>query len=303
MFLAVGLGPAGYALGIFHLLTHGFFKAGLFLGAGSVMHAMHDEVDMRRFGGLARYLPITFATFGLRLPRADRLPVPVGLLLQGRDHRGRVRAGGLAGLGVRRRRHPGRRAHRLLHDPAGAHDVLRRAAVEEARQSADGHDYHPHESPADDDDPDDRAGVRVGRRGCVLLGDRPAPSGSPRRSASSDRAPEGRRRSRTRWCPWLVVAFSALGVLIAWLTVGRHRVPVERPAHVSLPVRAARRDLYANAINEALIARPGIWLDPRAGLLRQPRRRRAGQRHGRGAGRQLRAGCAGCRPASSARTR
>ena len=41
--------------------------------------------------------------------------------------------------------------------------------------------------------------------------------------------------------PWLVIAFSALGVLIAWVTVGRHRVPVERPAHVSLPVRAARR--------------------------------------------------------------
>jgi NADH-quinone oxidoreductase subunit L len=57
-----------------------------------------------------------------------------------------------------------------------------------------------------------------------------------------------------------VVAFSALGVLVAWLTVGRHRVPVTKPAHVSLPVRAARRDLYANAINEALIARPGIWL-------------------------------------------
>jgi NADH-quinone oxidoreductase subunit L len=42
--------------------------------------------------------------------------------------------------------------------------------------------------------------------------------------------------------------------------VGRHPTPVERPAHVSLPVRAARRDLYANAINEALIARPGTWL-------------------------------------------
>ena len=52
MILAVGLGPAGYALGIFHLLTHGFFKAGLFLGAGSVMHAMNDDVDMRHFGGL-----------------------------------------------------------------------------------------------------------------------------------------------------------------------------------------------------------------------------------------------------------
>jgi NADH-quinone oxidoreductase subunit L len=60
--------------------------------------------------------------------------------------------------------------------------------------------------------------------------------------------------------PWLVVAISTLGVLVAWLTVGRHRVPVERPEPVSLPVRAARRDLYANAINETLIARPGTWL-------------------------------------------
>src|SRR5919202_2614250 len=65
MFLAVGLGPVGYVAGLAHLLTHGFFKAGLFLGAGSVMHAMNDDVDMRRFGGLARFLPVTFATFGL----------------------------------------------------------------------------------------------------------------------------------------------------------------------------------------------------------------------------------------------
>ncbi|MBX5447179.1 MAG: NADH-quinone oxidoreductase subunit L, partial [Acidothermus cellulolyticus] len=65
MTLAVGLGPAGYVFGIAHLLTHGFFKAGLFLGAGSVMHATNDEVDMRRFGGLARPMPVTFATFGL----------------------------------------------------------------------------------------------------------------------------------------------------------------------------------------------------------------------------------------------
>src|SRR3712207_96180 len=65
MFLAVGLGPVGYAAGIAHLLAHGFFKAGLFLGAGSVMHAMDDETDMRRFGALARKLPVTFVTFGL----------------------------------------------------------------------------------------------------------------------------------------------------------------------------------------------------------------------------------------------
>ena len=52
MMLAAGLGPAGYAFAIMHLLAHGFFKAGLFLGAGSVMHEMDDEMDMRRFGGL-----------------------------------------------------------------------------------------------------------------------------------------------------------------------------------------------------------------------------------------------------------
>src|SRR3978361_1007642 len=65
MFLAVGLGPAGYVAGLAHLLAHGFFKAGLFLGAGSVMHAMNDQVDMRRFGALWRKLPVTFVTFGL----------------------------------------------------------------------------------------------------------------------------------------------------------------------------------------------------------------------------------------------
>src|SRR5580658_937270 len=63
MMLAAGLGPVGYALAIAHLLAHGFFKAGLFLGAGSVKHGMNDEVDMRRFGGLATVMKITFVTF------------------------------------------------------------------------------------------------------------------------------------------------------------------------------------------------------------------------------------------------
>src|SRR5579875_1835390 len=63
MFLAVGLGKGVYAIGIIHLLGHGFFKAALFLSAGSVMHAMNDRIDMRRFGGLWRVMPITFAVF------------------------------------------------------------------------------------------------------------------------------------------------------------------------------------------------------------------------------------------------
>ena len=62
MFIGVGLGPAGYAAGIFHLVTHAFFKAQLFLGAGSVMHANDGDTDLTRFGGLRRVMPLTFLT-------------------------------------------------------------------------------------------------------------------------------------------------------------------------------------------------------------------------------------------------
>ena len=61
MFLAVGVGA--YVAAIFHMVTHAFFKALLFLGSGSVIHGMHDEQDMRRMGGLRKYMPITAATF------------------------------------------------------------------------------------------------------------------------------------------------------------------------------------------------------------------------------------------------
>ncbi len=63
MMLAAGLGPVGYAFAIFHLITHGFFKAGMFLGAGSVMHGMNDRVDMRTFGALAGQMKTTWLTF------------------------------------------------------------------------------------------------------------------------------------------------------------------------------------------------------------------------------------------------
>ncbi len=65
MMLAAGLGPVGAAFAIFHLLTHGFFKAGMFLGAGSVMHGMNDSVNMRTFGRLSGVMKITWVTFGL----------------------------------------------------------------------------------------------------------------------------------------------------------------------------------------------------------------------------------------------
>ena len=62
MFIAVGLGPIGYVAGIFHLVTHAFFKAQLFLGAGSVMHGNDDATDVKEFGGLRRVMPLTFVT-------------------------------------------------------------------------------------------------------------------------------------------------------------------------------------------------------------------------------------------------
>src|SRR4029078_3884260 len=64
MFLALGAGTfAGVTSGMYHLFTHAFFKALLFLGAGSVMHAMGGVIDMRQFSGLRRLMPYTHATF------------------------------------------------------------------------------------------------------------------------------------------------------------------------------------------------------------------------------------------------
>jgi NADH-quinone oxidoreductase subunit L len=62
-YMFLGMGVAAYAAGIFHLMTHAFFKACLFLGSGSVIHALHDEQDIRRMGGLRRWMPRTYITF------------------------------------------------------------------------------------------------------------------------------------------------------------------------------------------------------------------------------------------------
>ncbi len=256
MFLAVGLGPAGYALGIFHLLTHGFFKAGLFLGAGSVMHAMHDEVDMRRFGGLARYLPITFVTFGLGYLALIGFPFLSGYFSKDAIIEAAFAQEGWQGwvFGGAATLAAGLTAFYMTR-------LVLMTFFGERRwkklTTADGQEYHPHESPAVMTVP--MIVLALGSLGAggllatVGLAEWLAPSVGELVETDGGVLPHA-------VIPWLVVALSALGVLVAWLTVGRHRVPVEKPAHVSFPVRAARRDLYANAINEALVARPGTWL-------------------------------------------
>ena len=80
---------AGYAFAIFHLLMHGFFKANMFLGAGSVMHGTNDDVDMRHYGALRKLMPVTFLTFAMGYLAIIGFPGFDGLLVQGQDHRGR----------------------------------------------------------------------------------------------------------------------------------------------------------------------------------------------------------------------
>ena len=257
MFLAVGLGPVGYALGIMHLVAHGFFKAGLFLGAGSVMHAMKDEVDMRKFGGLARAMPITFVTFGLGYLALIGFPYLSGFFTKdaiieaafGQEGwRGWV-FGGAAALGA------------LL----TAFYMTRLVFMTffgkkrwENLKAADGSDFHPHEAKPVMWIP--MVVLAIGSIGAGAF------------FASGNRftdwlAPSVGARVEVEHLPipkdlieWGTVLLAAIGVVLAWLFVGRKDVPVVKPARVSPVVRAARADLYGNALNENLVAKPGTWL-------------------------------------------
>ncbi len=257
MFLAVGLGPAGYALGILHLLTHGFFKAGLFLGAGSVMHAMHDDVDMRRYGGLARYMPITFVTFGLGYLALIGFPFLSGYFSKDAIIEAAFTQPGWQGwvFGGAATLAAGLTAFYMTR-------LMLMTFFGEKRweklTAADGSAYHPHESPLSMTVPMIVLSVGSVFAGFLLVNGQLL-AGWLTPSLGELVELEGGALPHAL-VPFLVSGFSALGVLTAYLTVGRNPVPVERPELVSRPVRAMRRDLYANAVNEALIARPGTWL-------------------------------------------
>jgi NADH-quinone oxidoreductase subunit L len=77
-FMFVALGVGAYSVAIFHLYTHAFFKACLFLGAGSVIHALGGEQDIRKMGGLARRIPVTFATFAVATAAIAGIPPLAG---------------------------------------------------------------------------------------------------------------------------------------------------------------------------------------------------------------------------------
>jgi NADH-quinone oxidoreductase subunit L len=74
-FMMAGVGAGGPAVGMFHLITHAFFKALLFLGAGSVIHGCHDEQDIARMGGLRKWMPTTFATYAIGMMALSGVPL------------------------------------------------------------------------------------------------------------------------------------------------------------------------------------------------------------------------------------
>jgi NADH-quinone oxidoreductase subunit L len=257
MMLGVGLGPFGYAVGIMHLLTHGFFKAGLFLGSGAVMHAMHDEGDIRRLGGLRTHLPITFVTFGLAYLAIIGFPFLSGYYSKDAiieaafgesGWRGLV-LGGAALLGVGLTAFYMTRLTLMVFFGEKRWQRLR---------TEDGHAYHPHEAPPVMTVPMILLAIgSVGAGFFLFAGDRLVrwlePSVGALQTSEQGVLPHA-------VVPVLILVFTALGVLTAWLVIGRQPVPVQRPLHVALAVRAARADLYFNSINESLFERPGIWL-------------------------------------------
>ncbi|WP_434452674.1 NADH-quinone oxidoreductase subunit L [Lentzea sp. E54] len=256
MILAVGLGPIGYALGIMHLLTHGFFKAGLFLGAGSVMHGMNDEGNIRRMGGLYKFLPITFVTWTLGYLALIGIPPFAGYFSKdaiiaaafgAEGWRGYV-FGGVALLGAALTAFYMTRLLILV--------FLGKPRWKELK-AENGKDYHPHESPLSMTIPMIILAVGSVAGGWFLSsGGRLAGWLEP----SLGELQESHGVLSHSMVGILTVALSLAGAGLAFLLFGRRKQPVERPERVSFPVRAARADLYGNALNEALFARPGTWL-------------------------------------------
>ena len=256
MVLAAGLGPAGYAFAIFHLVTHGFFKAGMFLGAGSVMHGMDDQVDMRRFGGLARYMKITYVTFGLGwlailgVPpfsgfwSKDKIIEAAFIPTDGQEWRAWV-FGMVALLGA------GITAFYMSRLFFMTFEGERRWST-----TTDGSPQHPHESPALMTWPMIILAVGSAGLGLVLgLGGRFVDWLAPVTGSGEHGEPVLPEGVLIALTLVLVVA----GAVLAWRRYAISTVPVIPPIGAPL-TRAARVDLYQDAVNDALLVEPGQHL-------------------------------------------
>ncbi|AZS72596.1 NADH-quinone oxidoreductase subunit L [Streptomyces lydicus] len=245
MILAAGLGPIGYAFAIMHLVTHGFFKAGLFLGAGSVMHGMNDEVDMRRYGGLRKYMPVTFVTFGLGYLAIIGFPGLSGFFSKDKIIEAAFARGGTEGwiLG----------GAALLGAAITAFYMTRVMLMTFFGEKRwDPSEVHPHESPKVMTVPMIVLAVgSVFAGGLFSVNEAFVKWLEPVTSFAHGHSPLS---ATTVTASTIVVLL--IGVGIAWVMYGRKPVPALAPRG-SLLTRAARRDLLQDDFNHIVFVRGG----------------------------------------------
>ncbi|SFC22628.1 NADH-quinone oxidoreductase subunit L [Nocardioides terrae] len=240
MMLGAGLGVAGYAFAIFHLLTHGFFKANMFLGAGSVMHGMDDDVDMRHYGALSRAMPVTFLTFAMGYLAIIGFPGFSGFWSKDKIIESALHENWVVG------------ACALLGAGITGFYMTRLMLMTYFTDKRWVPGVHPHESPRVMTFPLIALAALSVLGGVLLIGGWITDYLDP---------VVGQSEEESGGIPgWLVsvitVAVVAIGVGIAWLTVGRKPVPATAPEKVAWPVTVARNDLYGDAINDGLVVQP-----------------------------------------------
>ncbi|APT12349.1 MULTISPECIES: NADH-quinone oxidoreductase subunit L [Mycobacterium avium complex (MAC)] len=249
MVLAAGLGPAGYAFAIMHLLTHGFFKAGLFLGSGAVIHAMHEEQDMRRYGGLRAALPVTFVTFGLGYLAIIGVPPFAGFFSKDAIIEAALAAGGVRGylLG----------GAALLGAGVTAFYMTRVMLMTFFGEKRWAPGSHPHEAPGLMTWPMILLAV-----GSVFSGGLFAVGGTLQRWLEPV---VGRHEEVTHAVPvWISTALAlgvvAIGIAVAYRLYATAAIPRVAPLSVSPLTTAVRNDFYGDAFNEEVFMRPGAQL-------------------------------------------
>ena len=246
MILATGLGPVGYAFAIMHLLTHGFFKASMFLGAGSVMHGMDDEVNMRRYGGLGKVMPITALTFGLGYLAIIGVPPFAGFYSKDKIIETAFNAGGSRGILL------GGAA--LLGAAITAFYMTRVFVLTFMGSKRWDDKAHPHESPSLMWIPMVLLSVGSVASGFLLSkGSALVHWLAPVVNAGN--AEGGKELMRPVVVSELALGVVILGVFTAIVKYGRN-VPVEAPTG-SVLTRFARRDLGQDDLNHNLLVLPG----------------------------------------------
>ena len=247
MILAAGLGPVGYAFAIMHLLTHGFFKAGMFLGAGSVMHGMNDEVNMRKYGALRKFMPITFATFGLGYLAILGVPPFAGFYSKDMIIETAFNAGGAKGiiLGVTT----------LIGAAITAFYMTRVMILTFTGTKRWDDDAHPHESPWLMWLP--MAILAIGSVSSGYLLSRGDALENWLHPLFDHHAELEHHLLEPIVVSAMALTMVAIGVAIAFFKYARQEVSSVAPENVSIFTKIARQDLMQDRFNEAVFMRPG----------------------------------------------